>query len=163
MKSSRHFVGHVADNFSVCFGLCHFAADQNQNVKMSFWLVAVKMSGTSRRRIKIAKCKLGPWYNVADIFSATLPKIRSAFCAFEPSQQRGVQNAPHGKRVRASIWRSKLCVIAITPSHNTLIHHKRASRYVVLGKISHSPFTTYIFVKSSELFQHSFFIFLHKE
>ena len=35
-ERDRHFVGHVADNFSVCFGLCHFAADQNQNVKMSF-------------------------------------------------------------------------------------------------------------------------------
>ena len=35
--------------------------------------------------------------------------------------------------------------IGITPSHSTVIHHKRASRYVVLGEISHSPFTTYIF------------------
>ena len=32
------------------------------------------------------------------------------------------------------------------PSHSTVIHHKRASRYVVLGEISLSPFTTYIFV-----------------
>ena len=36
------------------FGLRHFAADQNQNEIFSFWSVAVKMSATSRRRIKIA-------------------------------------------------------------------------------------------------------------
>lgn len=35
----------------------------------------------------------------------------------------------------ASAWRS------------AVIHHKRASRYVVLGEISLSPFTTYIFSK----------------
>ena len=29
--------------------------------------------------------------------------FKGAFYAFEPSQQRGMQNAPHGKRVRASI------------------------------------------------------------
>ena len=137
------------------FGLRHFAADQNQNVKMSFWLVAVKMSGTSRRRIKTAKCKLDPWCDVADIFSATLPKselhfafliFKGAFCALGLSQQCGVQNALHVKRVRASAWRSNCAVGGITPSHSTLIHHKRASRYVVLGEISLSPFTTYIFV-----------------
>ena len=32
------------------------------------------------------------------------------------------------------------------PSHSTVIHHKRASRYVVLGEILLSPFTTYIFI-----------------
>ena len=78
-------------------------------------------------------------------FSATLPKIRSAFCAFEPLQQRGVQNAPHVKRVQRQID-VRSCVAGITPSHSTVIHHKQASRYVVLGEISHSPFTTYIFV-----------------
>ena len=107
------------------------------------------------RKIKIAKCKLGPWYNVADIFSATLPKsevqnalliFKGVFCAFEPSQQRGVQNAPHVKRVQRQID-TRSCVAGITPSHSTVIHHKRASRYVVLGEISHSPFTTYIFAK----------------
>ena len=83
--------------------------------------MAVKMSGTSRGRqrhispppprIKIAKCKLGPWYNVADIFSVTLSKsevhnalliFKGAFCAFEPPQQRGVQNALHVMRVRVT-------------------------------------------------------------
>ena len=38
------------------------------------------MSGTSRRRIKIAKCKLGPWYNVADIFSAPLNRRMNVEC-----------------------------------------------------------------------------------
>ena len=38
--------------------------------------------------------------------------------------------------------------VGITPSYSTVIHHKRASRYVVLGEISHSPFTTYIFITS---------------
>lgn len=52
------------------------------------------MFGTSRerwrhisplppRKIKIAKCELDPRHNVEDIFSATLLKIRSAFCAFD--------------------------------------------------------------------------------
>ena len=43
--------------------------------------------------------------------------------------------------------------IGITPSHSTVIHHKRASRYVVLGEISHSPFTTYIFLSSWQIHQ----------
>ena len=41
--------------------------------------VANKMSGTSRRRIKIAKCKLGPWYNVADIFPRRCQKLEVHF------------------------------------------------------------------------------------
>jgi hypothetical protein len=91
---------------------------------------------------------------VAEIFSATLPKselhfafliFKGAFCAFEPLQQRGVQNAPHVKRVQRQID-VRSCVAGITPSHSTVIHHKQASRYVVLGEISLSPFTTYIFV-----------------
>ena len=61
--------------------------------------------------IKTAKCKLDPWCDVADIFSATLPKselhfafliFKGAFCALGLSQQCGVQNALHVKRVRAS-------------------------------------------------------------
>ena len=42
---------------------------------------------------------------------------------------------------------ARSCATDLTPSHSTVIHHKRASRYVVLGEISHSPFTTYIFVE----------------
>ena len=42
------------------------------------------------------------------------------------------------------------------PSHSTVIHHKRASRYVVLGEISHSPFTEYIFVEAGTRGQISF-------
>jgi hypothetical protein len=49
------------------------------------------MSGTSRerwrhisppppRKIKIAKCKLGPWHNVADIFSAPLNRRMNVEC-----------------------------------------------------------------------------------
>ncbi len=91
--------------------------------------------------------------NVTVILSATLPKselhfafliFKGAFCAFEPLQQRGVQNAPHVKRVQRQID-ARSCVAGITPSHSTVIHHKRASRYVVLGEILLSPFTTYIF------------------
>ena len=42
---------------------------------------------------------------------------------------------------------ARSCVAYLTPFHSTVIHHKRASRYVVLGEISHSPFTEYIFIE----------------
>ena len=42
---------------------------------------------------------------------------------------------------------ARSCATDLTPSHSTVIHHKRASRYVVLGEISLSPFTEYIFVE----------------
>ena len=101
-------------------------------------------------------CKPGPWYNVADIFSATLPKIRSAFCISD-FQRRILRLWTARSNVKCKM-RSTSCgferqidarscaVVGITPSHSTLIHHKRASRYVVLGEISNSPFTTYIFI-----------------
>ena len=45
------------------------------------------------------------------------------------------------------------CVAYLTPSHSTVIHHKRASRYVVLGEVSDSPFTEYIFIDSASRVQ----------
>ena len=42
---------------------------------------------------------------------------------------------------------ARSCATDLTPSHSTVIHHKRASRYVVLGEISLSPFTEYIFIE----------------
>ena len=100
--------------------------------------VADKMSGTSRRRQRHISPPPPRKIRIAILI------FKGAFCAFEPSQQRGVQNAPHVKRVQRQID-ARNCVAGITPSHSTVIHHKRASRYVVLGEILLSPFTTYIF------------------
>ena len=44
---------------------------------------------------------------------------------------------------------ARSCATDLTPSHSTVIHHKRASRYVVLGEISLSPFTEYIFIETA--------------
>ena len=71
-------------------------------------------SGTFRRHLpEDQDCKMQTWSLAqrGGHFSATLPKseahyalliFKGAFCALEPSQQCGVQNALHVKRVRAS-------------------------------------------------------------
>ena len=90
----------MADNLSVAlrticpfgFGLRHFAVDQDQNVKMSFRLVAVRMSATSPE-------------NVTAPGAVTLAKSEVHFAflifkgAFETMYKRGVHNAPDVSRI----------------------------------------------------------------
>ena len=119
-KSAKCTLGpgyNAADNLSVTlrtncpfgFGLRHFAADHK--IRTPFVVLIGGGQNVRHQQKEEQDRKLGPWYNVADIFSATLPKselhfaflvFKDAFCTFEPLQQRGVQNAIHVKRVRAS-------------------------------------------------------------
>ena len=148
------------------FGLRHFAADQNQNEIFSFWSVAVKMSGTSRkggngtfRRTfpEDQDCKMQTWSLVqrGGHFFRDVAKIRSAKCTFDFQRRilrlwtvTATWSAKCTPRHASSSVKLTLEAVCCWyhPSHSTLIHHKRASRYVVLGEISHSPFTTYIFI-----------------
>ena len=96
------------------------------------------MSGTRRerwrhisplppRKIKIAKCELDPRHNVEDIFSATLLKIRSAFCISDFQRRMNVECIMH-------LTLAELLYLARHHQLPGYIHSPQmTSRYVIFG------------------------------
>ncbi len=138
---------------------------QNTEPHRKFFVLILERAGGQNVRHHHAenqKCRMHTWFwrNVADILSLTfLPneyhrspkyimgKIEKNRLMAWQSHFKKHDTAPRIYFERQFVARS--CAdIGITPSYSTVIHHKRASRYVVLGEISHSPFTTYIFVEA---------------
>jgi hypothetical protein len=121
------------------------------NVILTLTRIRTKLFRSDVEKGVIAQAEGGDG-NVADILSLTLitAPIRSAFCAFdfdctEPNS--------FGRQIDAQSY----AAAGITPLPWHRHSPQTSSRYVVLGEISHSPFTEYIFTDTSsvfDLFQH---------